>query len=69
MAAEQPARRPTVHFQLPPCEQSFILHYRDGVPISLLIDNKPYTITPRRRGYGVRDGDKLLAVVEMHPNG
>ena len=59
MAAEQPARRPTVHFQLPPCERWFAIHYRDDKPIGLVIDGEAYGVHPIVRGKGVRDGDQL----------
>lgn len=66
MASEEPARGLTVHVQAPPCDREFMVHYRDGEPICLVIDGRPYGVKARRRGTNVRDGDLVVVVVE-HP--
>lgn len=70
MSAEQPtALRPKRLFNFPPCERHFIVHYDEqGEPISLLVDDKPYSVRPRRRGTRISDGHTVLVVVETIPN-
>lgn len=70
MPSEEPARRPVVIFNLPPCERSWLLHLRDGEPYGISIDGKPYRVKPLKgRGTAFREGDQTVVVVKTVPNG
>lgn len=62
-AEERPRRKP-VTFNLPPCEERFLIHYRDGEPIGLLIDDQPYAVRKIKRSTGFGKADALLILVE-----
>jgi hypothetical protein len=63
MAIEKPSK-PIQVFREPPCESSFLIHYRDGEPVGLAIDGKGYSVRRLRTGTRVLDGDKVLVLVE-----
>lgn len=56
--------RHPISFNLPPCERHFMVHYREGRPVGLVIDGNSYAVNPLKRGRDVREGDHVLIVVE-----